>query len=325
MAESPDTSFNLLSDDILINIFLKLEVDPRNWARLACVSTRFSFIIINVCYRAKCNRSIPAVVSDLLSCRHATGDAPPGGWAALYKLSVCCPGLLHTGVLLENSDFGLELELGSDESYRRVRARPLHPLLPPVTAPSTNPTDCIWSLYDDLFFDTMYVSSEPLPSNSVASATEEVRDLPREKRKKMKKRKGEDEVCASHLASGCAWNLSREQGHKLLASRFRSDTLYICNWPGCVHAEAKRKYMLFRGVFKDFKGSCVWRSIKDGKRKKILIGCAFCSCREVWDLYSAFCLRRVFGYHEDGDPEVRAYVCENGHVSGAWTERPMYS
>ncbi|KVH99372.1 hypothetical protein Ccrd_022397 [Cynara cardunculus var. scolymus] len=38
----------------------------------------------------------------------------------------------------------------------------------------------------------------------------------------------------SHLALE-AWNFCREQGNKLLASRFRGDCLYICDWPGCVH------------------------------------------------------------------------------------------
>ncbi|CAA6662047.1 unnamed protein product [Spirodela intermedia] len=177
----------------------------------------------------------------------------------------------------------------------------------------------------------MYVASEPLAaSNEIISDAEDpepaagiLREFPRKKKKK-KQKQCEVPVCA-HLASGGAWNLSREQGYKLLASRFRADCLYICNWPGCVHAEEKRKYMLFRGVFKDFKRSSVWRSITDGNRNKIPIGCAFCSCCETWDLYSAFCLRRVFGYHDDGEPEVRAYVCDNGHVSGAWTERPMYT
>ena len=125
------------------------------------------------------------------------------------------------------------------------------------------------------------------------------------------------------------WSLSREQGGKLLARQFRDDCLYICDWPGCVHSEEKRKYKLFRGVFIDFKGTRVWRAINDGnnkeKRKIDVGGCAFCRCEETWDLHSAFCLRRGFGYHDDGEPVVRAYVCENGHVSGAWTDVPMYS
>lgn len=128
----------------------------------------------------------------------------------------------------------------------------------------------------------------------------------------------------SHLASG-VWNLSREQGNKLLASRFKGDCLYICDWPGCIHMEEKRNYMLFRGIFKNFKQSRVWRTINDGNRKKIDLNCAFCSSKQTWDLHSAFCLRRYFGYHDDGEPVVRAYVCENGHVSGAWTDWPLYT
>ncbi|GMI79014.1 EMPFINDLICHER IM DUNKELROTEN LICHT 1 [Hibiscus trionum] len=128
----------------------------------------------------------------------------------------------------------------------------------------------------------------------------------------------------SHLAYG-VWNLSREQGNKLLASRFRGDCLYICDWPGCIHTEEKRNYMLFRGIFKNFKRSRVWRTINNGNRRKIDLNCAFCSCKQTWDLHFAFCLRRVFGYYDDGEPVVRAYVCENGHVSDAWTDLPLYT
>lgn len=126
-----------------------------------------------------------------------------------------------------------------------------------------------------------------------------------------------------HMASDI-WNLTREQGNKLLASRFRGDSLYICDWPGCVHSEEKRNYRLFRGIFKNFRNSYVWRNIKDTKAKKSLVNCAFCSSTGTWDMLATFCLRRSFEYHDDGEPSVRAYVCENGHVAGAWTDRPMY-
>ncbi|TKY52521.1 Phytochrome A-associated F-box protein [Spatholobus suberectus] len=132
------------------------------------------------------------------------------------------------------------------------------------------------------------------------------------------------ETCQSHLARG-NWDLRREQACKLLARQFRDDCLYVCDWPGCVHSGEKRKYMLFRGVFKNFGESRVWRSINDEKRRKVDVECAFCTCRHTWDLHSAFCLRRGFGYHRDGEPVVRAYVCENGHVSGAWTDVPLFS
>lgn len=137
--------------------------------------------------------------------------------------------------------------------------------------------------------------------------------------KKQKKRNLSD----PHLANEI-WNLTREQGNKLLASRFRSDSLYICDWPGCVHSEEKRNYRLFRGIFKNFRNSYVWRNIRDMKAKKSLVNCAFCSSPGTWDMLATFCLRRSFEYHDDGEPSVRAYVCENGHVAGAWTDRPMY-
>ncbi|XP_058082795.1 phytochrome A-associated F-box protein [Magnolia sinica] len=335
-----ETAFSRLSDDVVLNIFLKLEDDPRNWARLACVCTKFSSLVRNVCWKNKCSETIPSVVSDLLAaggCGPYTPAAdPPGGWAALHKLSICCPGLLHAGILLENSDFGLEREIGPDENYRRIETRT--PPLPSSSGPPASlqsalvsaiqSSDSGWSLFDDLYFDTVYDDSESHTAAAVGTtAADEIERAVIEVGHEISvtnKRRKLCQAVESHLASG-AWNLSREQGNKLLASRFRGDCLYICDWPGCVHMEEKRNYMLFRGVFKNFKRSRVWRTINDTNRNKITLDCAFCSCKETWDLHSAFCLRRVFGYHDDGEPVVRAYVCENGHVSGAWTDRPMYT
>ncbi|KAI0489463.1 hypothetical protein KFK09_029306 [Dendrobium nobile] len=335
--------FVLLSDDIILNIFANLESDPRDWARLACVSTRFASLLRNVCCRDKCFRSLPSLVSDLGT---KPPSGPPGGWAALHKISVCCPGLLRAGVLLENSDFGLEREIGPDENYI---CRSPAPLLPPVFAeatttaaatttatgttiiantPSLSPSDC-WSLFDDLYFDTIYDISETHDSTPSPPENENLfHEIPLTNYQEISKKRKIDGVYSSpvnaHLASG-AWNLSREQGSKLLATRFRNDSLYICDWPGCIHVEEKRNYKLFRGLFKNFKRSRVWRTINDSKRSKIGLNCAFCDCKEIWDLHSAFCLRTVFGFHDDGEPVVRAYVCENGHVSGAWTDRPVFS
>lgn len=330
----PDTSttvsvFSILSDDVVLNIFFKLEDDPRNWARLACVCTKFFSLISNFCWKAKCNQTIPAVVTDLLG---APDASIPGGWSALHKLAVCCPGLLHAGVLLEHSDFGLERELGPDDNYNKLASFQFKATLPPppssssISDPTSGNSDCSWSLFDDLYYDTVYDASESQDGASDVSG--EVNDdkavvkagghFSVSKRRKLCK------PLRSHLASG-VWNLSREQGNKLLASRFRGDCLYICDWPGCIHNEEKRNYMLFRGIFKNFKRSRVWRTINDGIRSKVDLNCAFCGCKETWDLHSAFCLRRFFGYHDDGEPVVRAYVCENGHVSGAWTDLPLYN
>ncbi|KAG9443796.1 hypothetical protein H6P81_015136 [Aristolochia fimbriata] len=328
------THFFYLSEDIVLNILFKLQDDPRHWACLACVCTRFSSLVSTVCYKLKCSQSIPSVVSDLLSssCGRGSNLAPPTQWwTSLHKLSVCCPGLLHAGVLLENSDFGLEREIGPDRDYPMDhRPLPSSSSVPETPAPPSS--NISWSLFDDLYFDTVYDSSETELSHSASTtASTAAGDEPERpgvceggELPGFKRRKQSCERVGSHLAKGI-WNLSREQGNKLLASRFRGDCLYICDWPGCVHTEEKRNYMLFRGVFKNFKGSRVWRTIKDGSRSRIPLECAFCSCRETYDLHSAFCLRRVFGYHDDGEPVVRAYVCENGHVSGAWTDRPLYA
>jgi hypothetical protein len=213
-------------------------------------------------------------------------------------------------VLLEpTDDFGLELDIGPDSA------------------------DAAWSLYDDLYLDAAYDCSsepqippaaaapDPAPATNAASCSVARRGVVAGSRRRPRRWLG---TVGAHLASG-SWTLSREQGNKLLASRFRGDQLYLCDWPGCVHAEERRKYMVFRGVFRNFARSQVRRALRDTRRPTVAVGCAFCASREAWDLYSAFCLRGFFGYHDDGEPVVRAYVCENGHVAGAWTERPLYS
>lgn len=342
MSESEaENVFSYLSDDVVLNIFFKLVDDPRNWSRLACVCTKFSLLIRTICWKNKCHQSIPAVVSDLLppNASMTSTFSPPGGWASLHKLAVCCPGLIHSGVLLENSDFGLERDLGPDENYQESK---LYQVGKSQSNPScstavddgktkeanvaVHSSDCSWSLYDDLYLDTVY--NHPSKSQDQAEVCDEDAKgddivTPACDLAVCKKRK----ICrsvAAHLASE-VWNFSREQGNKLLASRFRGDCLYICDWPGCVHTEEKRNYMLFRGVFKNFKKSRVWRTINDGNRSKIDLNCAFCPSKDVWDLHSAFCLRPAYGFHDDGEPVVRAYVCANGHVSGAWTDWPLYT
>ncbi|KAL4572117.1 hypothetical protein LXL04_018886 [Taraxacum kok-saghyz] len=331
-----DNVFSYLPDDVVLNILSKLVDDPRNWSCLACVCTKFSLLIRTICWKNKCHQMIPSVVFDLFPPETSATStvSPPGGWASLHKLAVCCPGLMHSGVLLENSDFGLERELGPDENFQEANLFQIGKFQSQSKSnPSCSSTvdddkiteanatvttsDCSWSLYDDLYLDTVYNDAsksqdqaEVCAEDTKASAVvKTASDFVVCKRRKMSR------SFTSHLASE-GWNFSREQGNKLLASRFRGDCLYICDWPGCVHTEEKRNYMLFRGVFKNFKKSRVWRTINDGNRSKIDLNCAFCPSNEVWDLQSAFCLRPAYGFHDDGEPVVRAYVCENGHVSG---------
>ncbi|XP_031498850.1 phytochrome A-associated F-box protein-like [Nymphaea colorata] len=356
-----------LSDDVLLNIFFKLDDDPRHWSRLACVCVRFNAIIESVCCKTKCSSTIPSVVSDLLHssssdlvtlfaspfpCSDAGRPAnpkvdaePPGGWFSLHKVNVCCPGLLHAGVLFDTYDYGLERAIGPDHDYAVTQRNSSMSTSSAVgegssVCPISSLDSCTtWSLFDDLFFDTVYDESEcnmledEFALNDCKRGVVELRKGSAVQEKMVAvdnletigynvKRRKKFRSTDAHLASGI-WNLSREQGNKLLASRFRGDCLYICDWPGCEHVEEERNYKLFRGVFKNFKRSRVWRSIRDSKAKKIGLNCAFCSCEGTWDLLSCFCLRRLWEYHEDGEPVVRAYVCENGHVSGAWIEKAM--
>ncbi|GKV22171.1 hypothetical protein SLEP1_g32055 [Rubroshorea leprosula] len=213
----------MISEDDVLNIVFKLEDDPRNWARLACVCTKFSFLIRNACLKQKRFKTIPAVSTDLLTASYF----PPGGWAALHKLAIYCRALLHAGVLFEHADFGLDRKLGPDENYHRLE-------IPQDSKPPTEPcysknegnlemgapaSDCSWSLFNDLYFDTVYNASEY--QNGLGEEVIEKGAI---------KVGGDFSVCKkgkirrsfqSHLAS-TVWNLSREQGNKLVASRFRA-------------------------------------------------------------------------------------------------------
>lgn len=304
-----------LTDDIILKILWKVEEDPRDWARLSCVSTKLNSLIHDFCWKNKSSIIIPSEL--LLS---SSQDL------SLHKLPFCCPGPLHAGILFNTADF-------PDEQHHQQPITSSSSSTTPSSSlpPQTNECSSYWSLYDDLYHDTLYADSEAhhhlqqgQEQQQEQTNEEEIRtgvvDVPPE----AKKRKVNGSL-SSHLATG-KWTLSREQGSKLLARQFRDDCLYVCDWPGCVHLEEKRKYRLFRGIFMNFKKTRVWKTVNDiSNRKKIDLACAFCSCNHTWDLHSAFCLRRGFGYHDDGEPVVRAYVCDNGHVSGAWTDMPMYA
>ncbi|KAJ1692113.1 hypothetical protein LUZ63_008811 [Rhynchospora breviuscula] len=323
----PPSPISLLPDDLLLKILslLPSATDPRHLPRLSSVSLRLRRLLLRL---SPLPSSLPLPLP----------PSPSLPYLTLHKLTACCPGLSHAGVLLRHlsPDFGLSLDIGPDLSLSLPSPSPSlssnTASLPPPNSPSTTST---WSLFDDLYLDSTYdfsetllphnstnlIPSQPLPHCSSSNHLSHT-SSPKRRKKHAQKNKWLGPTSA-HLATG-NWSLSREQGSKLLASRFRGDSLYICDWPGCVHEEAKRKYMLFRGVFQDFKKSRVWKTIVDSKKGRIKLHCAYCSCNEMWDLHSAFCLRGFIGFHEDGEPVVRAYVCDNGHVSGAWTERPMY-
>ncbi|GFP92603.1 phytochrome a-associated F-box protein, partial [Phtheirospermum japonicum] len=159
--------------------------------------------------------------------------------------------------------FRAQREIGPDENYLE------HELFRPNESekaasssknhdePKASASDCVWSLYDDLLFNTLYTDFETL-SREQAEKPELKPEIEKEKPEftVICKRRKTCRSLRSHLASGI-WNLSREQGNKLLASRFKGDFLYICDWPGCIHVEEKRNYMLFRGIFKSFKQSRV--------------------------------------------------------------------
>lgn len=356
-AEEAGSLLSALADDVLLQILGRLESDPRDWARASCASPRLASLLGAACLPPRLTRALPA---ELLPAPPPEGA--PAAWAALQKLSVCCPGLRRAGVLLEPSDdFGLELDIGPDVP---LSDRPAEDEVLDSTATSRDPAgdpppaaeaDCggsidaagpAWSLYDDLYLDAAYdcssdpqiAAGNPGPDPAPPPALDAIRKEEEEEsttppptatrrgvvagsRRRARRWVG---PVGAHLASG-SWTLSREQGNKLLASRFRGDRLYLCDWPGCVHAEERRKYMLFRGVFPDFARSRVRAALRDTRRPTVAVECAYCGCTQAWDLYSAFCLRSFYGYHDDGEPVVRAYVCENGHVAGAWTERPLYS
>ena len=117
--------FSRIVEDIIVNIFGRLEEDPRDLARLACVCRRFHNVVKSSCYKRQCLRVVPTIVSELMqsSTRQDVLGEPPGGWAALQKLLVCCPGLRPAGVLLNCWDFGLERDIGRSDDFELVHTQ----------------------------------------------------------------------------------------------------------------------------------------------------------------------------------------------------------
>ncbi|KAK1354145.1 hypothetical protein POM88_047401 [Heracleum sosnowskyi] len=91
--------FSKLDNDVLIKIISDL--DLKDLGRLACVSKKLCPILLDFCYKIKCTQKNPALVSDLLS--DAVSSSPQGGWAGLFKILFCCPGLAQAGVHVEAS------------------------------------------------------------------------------------------------------------------------------------------------------------------------------------------------------------------------------
>ncbi|RWV82822.1 hypothetical protein GW17_00055641 [Ensete ventricosum] len=70
--------------------------------------------------------------------------------AALHKLCVYCPGLLRDGVLLENSDFGLERDIGSHRFIHLFQFSPDSPRLSRSTFCNYFKGDCTRPAFFDL-------------------------------------------------------------------------------------------------------------------------------------------------------------------------------
>lgn len=119
--------FSRIVEDIIVNIFGRLEDDPRDLARLVCVCRRFPSVIKTSCYKRQCMRVIPCIVSELMQ-PNSWQDVlvePPGGWEALQKVLVCCPGLSHAGILLNSWDYGLERAIGRSDDFEIGRREDL--------------------------------------------------------------------------------------------------------------------------------------------------------------------------------------------------------
>lgn len=260
LGEAP-SPISLLPDDLILKILSLIPPadDPGLLPRLSGVSRHFRHLL---------RSPLPSSLS-------------------LHKLTFCCPGILHSGILV-----------------------PYYP-------------DFYRSDFEKLYLESSYDLSETIytvPSDSSSNQPQNFTDTSSyEKKKKNGSRRKWTGPTGSHTASG-NWSLSREQGNKLLAPVFHDDSLYICDEPGCVHEEENRKFKLFRGVFKDFNKTKVWKRIKHHNWMKLKLNCAYCECNEMWNLAMSGCLNDYSRSHEDGLPMLRVFVCDNGHVSGAWKE-----
>ncbi|XP_078158792.1 phytochrome A-associated F-box protein-like [Carex rostrata] len=264
-SEAP-SPISILPDDLLLKIFSLIPPadDPGLLLRLSGVSRHFRRLLLS---------PLPSSLS-------------------LHKLTICCPGILHAGILV-----------------------PYYP-------------DFYRSDFEKLYLESSNDLSEALdtvPSDSSSNQSQNFTALSSyEKKKKNGRRRKWMGPTGSHTATG-NWSLSLEEGNKVLASVFRDDSLYICEEPGCVHEEENRKFKLFRGVFKDFNKTKVWKRIQDHNWMKVKLNCVYCECNEMWNLSMGGCLNNNESSHEDDLPLLQAFVCNNGHVSGAWKDEKPWT
>ncbi|KAF3340668.1 phytochrome A-associated F-box protein-like protein [Carex littledalei] len=225
--EAP-SPISLLPDELLLKIFSMIPPadDPGLLPRLSGVSRHFRRLL---------HSPLPASLS-------------------LHKLTFCCPGILHAGVLV-----------------------PYYP-------------DFYRSDHEKLYLESSYDLSETLdtvPSDSSSNQSQNFTDTSSyEKKKKNGRRRKWMGPTGSHMASG-NWSLSREQ---------------------------------------DFNKTKVWERInKHHNWMKVKLNCVYCECNEMWNLAMGGCLNDYSMSHEDGLLMLRVFVCDNGHVSGAWKEeKPWY-
>lgn len=250
--------FSRISEDILVNVFARLEPDPRDLARLACVCRRFKNVVRISCWRHQCIRVVPTVVSELMSQHQQNRDLlgePPGGWGSLQKLLVCCPGLRHAGVLLESWDFGLERELGISEEFyvvkspsesshqgidsvisselssavgkdqgsKRKKMKESGEEVARTEGPIKHMKKGGLHYHNKVMQDQRIMSSYRRTEPAGHDSNQRGKELPGEKPVEESLGDG-DSGCndsRAHLAKG-PWSLTREQGNKLLASRLKS-------------------------------------------------------------------------------------------------------
>ncbi|GAQ87636.1 F-box family protein [Klebsormidium nitens] len=100
-----------LGPDLLQRIFAKLGPHPKDLVPLGAVSKQWRQVLNESTWKELCLKHAGGLVEELGYSHGA--DGPPGGWAGLYKLIICCPGchfptfehVLQANALSENYDW----------------------------------------------------------------------------------------------------------------------------------------------------------------------------------------------------------------------------
>ncbi|KAK7858887.1 phytochrome a-associated f-box protein [Quercus suber] len=151
-----DKVFAKLLDDVVLNIFFKLEDDPRNWAQVACVSIKFSSLIHcllaqQVHHHHPLHRLQPPLLRHCHLSAWWLGRPSQTCRVLPWPPPLQCPRKLRFRSRTPDETFRNSFTLNNNKNtdINTNNTSQTHEA-------SLSSNSCSWSLFNDLYFDTVY-------------------------------------------------------------------------------------------------------------------------------------------------------------------------